>query len=331
MTYQKLRQICNSNYQTPSWPINATTDQCDDPLSTCCCNSIAFSVRMLCINCQWDESGTSDPGHSANPYAYYHYRWSSGVANEGNYCGAGWNQSLPDSLQLSVCQKGIRLEDFLYSIFWPDGSWNFVEYEQRAQQILASRPQSLYCQNTTQNATSTASVAHTTSSGNSSVPPAVGPTNLMAAVGGLGGALGLVVIGVIIAIIFYRRRLRRRAALAVGDSPGLSHNQHESIPSSVVTPVFGQSKTVSQVQLEHTHNRTPPHREETSGSRRAPLTSRYVEEIYGSPVSVSMAPSTYGMSDSELPARECDTSRAPISHPQTDLPPDHRTVYSISS
>lgn len=30
---------------------------------------------------------------------------------------------LPDSLQLSVCQKGIRLEDFLYSIFWPDGSW----------------------------------------------------------------------------------------------------------------------------------------------------------------------------------------------------------------
>lgn len=223
-----------------------------------------------------------------------------------------------------------------------------MEYEQRAQQILASRPQSLYCQNTTQNATSTASVAHTTSSGNSSVPPAVGPTNLMAAVGGLGGALGLVVIGVIIAIIFYRRRLRRRAALAVGDSPGLSHNQHESIPSSVVTPVFGQSKTVSQVQLEHTHSqctiprgpclpfnvasdRTPPHREETSGSRRAPLTSRYVEEIYGSPVSVSMAPSTYGMSDSELPARECDTSRAPISHPQTDLPPDYRTVYSISS
>ncbi|EPS97700.1 hypothetical protein FOMPIDRAFT_123291, partial [Fomitopsis schrenkii] len=156
VTYQKLRQICNSNYQTPSWPIDAPTDQCDDPLSTCCCNSIAWSVRMLCINCQWDEFGTSDPGHSASAGAYYDYRWSSGTPNQGSYCGDGWNQTLPESVQLAVCQNGVRLEDFLYSIFWADGSWYSPDFEQSAQAILASQTKPLNpCQNTTPGATST--------------------------------------------------------------------------------------------------------------------------------------------------------------------------------
>ncbi|KAH9832223.1 uncharacterized protein C8Q71DRAFT_267387 [Rhodofomes roseus] len=123
MTYQRLRQTCNSNYTTPTWTINGNTDQCDDPLSTCCCNSIAWSLRMLCINCEWDENGAGDIGHSATAGAYYQYRWSSGVPNSGMYCGDGYNQTLPQSLQLAICNKGIGLSDFLYSIFWPDGSW----------------------------------------------------------------------------------------------------------------------------------------------------------------------------------------------------------------
>ncbi|EPS97701.1 hypothetical protein FOMPIDRAFT_1127896 [Fomitopsis schrenkii] len=127
-TYQKLRQICNSNYQTPSWPINTPTDQCDDPLSSCCCNSVAWSVRMLCIkyvpisptamannvfpglSCQWDQFGTTDPGHSAS--------------------------TLPESIQLAVCQNGVRLEDFLYSIFWADGSWYSIIILLRTKLIL---------------------------------------------------------------------------------------------------------------------------------------------------------------------------------------------------
>ncbi|KAH9832211.1 uncharacterized protein C8Q71DRAFT_266693 [Rhodofomes roseus] len=122
-TYQRLRQICNDNYTTPTWAIDTPTDQCDDPLSTCCCNSIAWSIRMLCINCEWDEFGVGDPGHSAGAGAYYNYRWSTGVPNNGIYCGDGHNQTLPETLQQAVCDRGIRLGDFLYNIFWPDGSW----------------------------------------------------------------------------------------------------------------------------------------------------------------------------------------------------------------
>lgn len=30
---------------------------------------------------------------------------------------------LPDGLQRTVCDQGLKLNDFLYTIFWPDGSW----------------------------------------------------------------------------------------------------------------------------------------------------------------------------------------------------------------
>ena len=62
-----MRGLSWSADQTPSWAVDAAPDQCDDPLSkfahsrknrytklclrqgTCCCNSIAWSLRMLCI------------------------------------------------------------------------------------------------------------------------------------------------------------------------------------------------------------------------------------------------------------------------------------------
>ncbi|KAI0734883.1 hypothetical protein C8Q72DRAFT_791619 [Fomitopsis betulina] len=358
MTYQKLRQLCNSNYQTPSWAIEAPTDQCDDPISICCCNSIAFSIRMLCINCQWDAFGTTDPGHSAStsidsfkcggtaltgwrwiavPGSFYVYRWSSGVVD---YCGDGWNQTLPDIVQLAVCQKGIRLEDFLYSIFWPDGScaaltfYHSPDFEQQAQQLLVSQPQSpSYCTNTTQIATSTASFAHTMSLGDSSIPPAantsagsvppvVEKTNSPTAIGALGGALGLVVIGAIVAILLYRRSLRRRYAVLVA---GIQErpNTHEGVPASGVTPFFKSFQDVAQIQSEHTRKRTPP----PSQSHSAPSVFGYGREAYESPVPVSAALSTYGMPSSELSIRDRDAGRVPVSLPQ--LPPDYRTVYSI--
>ncbi|KAI0728161.1 hypothetical protein C8Q72DRAFT_412054 [Fomitopsis betulina] len=329
MTYQRLRQICNIKYQTPSWAIDATTDQCDDPLSTCCCNSIAWSVRMLCINCQWDEFGTTDPGHSANPGAYYVYRWSSGVVNQGNYCGDGWNQTLPDSLQLAVCQNRVRLEDFLYKIFWPDGSWNFLDYEQQAQQLLASQNQSLnYCNNT-QNATSTASSAHTAVA--TSEAPVAGKVNLAAAVGGsLGGVLGLLVIGAIVVILLYRGRLRQlrgTSAVSVADSQDLSQHKHEGIHASIVTPFFGQYRAASQ-SGRMPKRIQPPHvyGEESSQPSRSystPSVSGYGEEGYGTPV--SMTPSTSSdVLSSDL--QERDAGRMPFPHLQ--LPPEYRTVYS---
>ncbi|KAI0734850.1 hypothetical protein C8Q72DRAFT_328663 [Fomitopsis betulina] len=338
MTYQKLRQICNSSYQTPSWTIGRPADTCDDPLNICCCNSIAWSVRNLCINCEWDADGTTDTGNSGVPGDFYRWRWSTGVANEGIYCGDGWNQTLPDSVQLAVCQQGIRLENFLYGIFWPDGSWNFTDFEQQAQQILASQSQSLsYCQNTTQNVTIvTWSSAHTvdtqsvlpaaaTSADNDA--PVGGKTDTtVAAVGGaLGGALGLLALGVIVAMLLYRRRLRRSSAVSMADSHDLSQNAH----TSILTTFVGRNDSV--LQSEHTSNpvQTPPPREGSSGLHSTSLVLEHGDEEYGNPVSIT--PSPYGgMHGSELPVRERDAGPVPVSDSLPELPPDYRTVYSDS-
>ncbi|EPS94389.1 hypothetical protein FOMPIDRAFT_62388, partial [Fomitopsis schrenkii] len=113
MTYQKLRQICNSNYQTPSWPIDAPTDQCDDPLSTCCCNSISWSLRFLCI--KYVQTSPTATANNVIPGKAVNGTWMT------------FRLRLPDSVQLAVCQNHIQLEDFLYSIFWPDGSWYVLD------------------------------------------------------------------------------------------------------------------------------------------------------------------------------------------------------------
>ncbi|KAL0566851.1 hypothetical protein V5O48_015150, partial [Marasmius crinis-equi] len=48
-TYERLRQICNNNYRVG---ILTEDEKCDDQVGDCCCNNIAFSLRMLCFTCQ---------------------------------------------------------------------------------------------------------------------------------------------------------------------------------------------------------------------------------------------------------------------------------------
>lgn len=137
--------------------------------------------------------------------------------------------------------------------------YHSTDFEQQAQQILASQSQSLsYCQNTTQNVTIvTWSSAHTvdtqsvlpaaaTSADNDA--PVGGKTDTtVAAVGGaLGGALGLLALGVIVAMLLYRRRLRRSSAVSMADSHDLSQNAH----TSILTTFVGRNDSV--LQSEHT-------------------------------------------------------------------------------
>ncbi|KAI0734899.1 hypothetical protein C8Q72DRAFT_331174, partial [Fomitopsis betulina] len=265
---------------------------------------------------------------------FYRWRWSTLVVGDGIYCGDGWNKTLPESVQLAVCQEGVRLETFLYNIFWPDGSWNFPEFEEQALQMIASPPQPLsYCQSTTQNATTTLSSAHPTNT--QSVVPAAATSisagsdasvvgkmdTMVAAVGGaLGGALGIVVIGVIVAFLLYRRRLRRLLAASMSESRDLSQNAN----TSNLTPFVGHYGTV--LKSEHMPKlQTPPPRELN------PSPSGYGVEGYGyglPVVSSALSPAYGGMDSSELPVRERDTGRAPVSFSQPELPPDYRTVYS---
>ncbi|KAI0743460.1 hypothetical protein C8Q80DRAFT_1181274 [Daedaleopsis nitida] len=126
-TYQRLRQICNPDYQVPQFrnPQVATPgDFCDDQVSSCCCNTVAFQLSMLCLNCQYDTvDGNIGSGIDTDVGSYAEYRLN---------CGGGKNHSLPDDIQQAVCNKNIRLDNFLYG-GWDDGSWFYVWSKENAQ------------------------------------------------------------------------------------------------------------------------------------------------------------------------------------------------------
>ncbi|EPT04126.1 hypothetical protein FOMPIDRAFT_1046587 [Fomitopsis schrenkii] len=207
---------------------------------------------------------------------------------------------------------------------------NFPDFEQRAQQILASQGQPLsHCQNTTQstplttipntqNATSISAPTTSSPGGSHTVPPpaptsgasAGGKVNISAAVGGsLGGALGLVVLGAIIAILRYRRRSRGTTEVPKIDSQNLSQDKVESMPESVVTPFFGKFQAISS--SDHLPGGTPSPRtygEEIlhpPGSYTVPTISGYGEED-GPPVPLASPASSWPGSQ----LREYDTGVA---------------------
>ena len=71
--------------------------------------------------------------------------------------------------------------------------------------------------------------------------------NIAAAIGGsLGGALSLVMLGAIIAILRYRGHLRRLRAARdpILDSHNLTENKSPETPASAVTPFLGHYPTV---------------------------------------------------------------------------------------
>ncbi|KAI0823189.1 hypothetical protein BC628DRAFT_592410 [Trametes gibbosa] len=109
VTYQRLRQICNGDYEVPNFRPNTPGDNCDDQVSTCCCNTVAFQSH----SCQQDHLAGNQIGIDAGVGAYTLYRGG---------CGAGTNNSLPTDIQSAVCNRNIRLDNFVYG-GWADGSW----------------------------------------------------------------------------------------------------------------------------------------------------------------------------------------------------------------
>ncbi|KAH9935280.1 uncharacterized protein B0H18DRAFT_975092 [Fomitopsis serialis] len=351
-TYQRLRQICNSDYTTPTWNIDATTDQCDDPLSTCCCNSITWSVRMLCINCEWDEFGVNDPGHSAVAGAYYNYRWSSGTPNNGMYCGDGYNQTLPESLQQAVCDRGIYLGDFLYSIFWPDGSWNFTNFE-----FLAKQDPALHNNQSLDSCTSTSSTPITVTLSGTNTPSILPPTSAVggksdtvAVVGGsLGGALGLVLLGAIIVVHYVkRRRLRQsRSAVGVADDRAQSRDRLGAAASwtnfstNIVTPFVSQSPRPPSNEQISQRTSTPSTHSETylvpDGSYTSPPTDTSEGDDSPTPTGVHPPnPKRKGKVNRPRRIRRNSVFVQPVTELRehdaemllSRLPPEYRTMYS---
>ncbi|KAF8217226.1 hypothetical protein K438DRAFT_413074 [Mycena galopus ATCC 62051] len=111
-TYQSLRQICNPEYTVGVQNVNTPPDSCSDQVSGCCCNTIAFSLSMLCLNCQ-QNIGTGN-GFDAGTGAYQDYLGS---------CANPQSFQLPSDIQTAVCNEKLKIDNDIYTNGWSDGSW----------------------------------------------------------------------------------------------------------------------------------------------------------------------------------------------------------------
>ncbi|KIK58749.1 hypothetical protein GYMLUDRAFT_74780 [Collybiopsis luxurians FD-317 M1] len=117
-TYQRLRQICNPNFEVGIMNTTTPPDSCDDGSADCCCNSVAFSLAMLCLNCQQNIS--SSAGHDAGAGAFQAYLNDNGTDKT---CFPETVESLPLNVQATVCKQNISIFNDLYNLVWSDGSW----------------------------------------------------------------------------------------------------------------------------------------------------------------------------------------------------------------
>ncbi|KAJ3788894.1 hypothetical protein GGU10DRAFT_372627 [Lentinula aff. detonsa] len=215
-TYERLRQICNSDFEVGVMSNTLPPDTCDEQISDCCCNSIAYALAMLCLNCQQNIGGGS--GYDAREFLL---RYGIAVAccassptnigfapAAGDYqlylqgsrtnstCSPVQNQTLSTSIQTAVCNEEIKLFDSLYSLFWTDGSWYYMYTEQSISKAIASNNNNTFthCASTTLNGTSTSTASGSSSSASSNLSSSHS-SNLS------GGAIGGIVVGAIVGVV----------------------------------------------------------------------------------------------------------------------------------
>ncbi|RPD56168.1 hypothetical protein L227DRAFT_288283 [Lentinus tigrinus ALCF2SS1-6] len=214
-TYQQLRQICNPSYTVPKFFPNTPGDSCDDQVSSCCCNTVAFVLSMLCMNCQYDTQ-LGEVGIDAGKGAYSLYA--------GNCHPRAANKTLPNDIQQAVCNKAIKIDRNIYDVFWTTEDWFYVWSKENMVKDLAATNNNTFtkCASTTKNdtvsttqsvsdsitastmdsssTTAPAAASSSSSSSSSKVGPIVGGV-----VGGVGGAIAAGVMG------FFLWRARRQA------------------------------------------------------------------------------------------------------------------------
>ncbi|KAI0754647.1 hypothetical protein C8Q80DRAFT_1297970 [Daedaleopsis nitida] len=128
-TYERLRQICNPDYQVPDFLPMTPGDRCNDQVSSCCCNSVAFQLSMLCKNCQYVKVDGSTAGYDAGefrpsvlprsrcPHTIAIYKHPDRTQQSSTISAT----RLPGDVQQAVCNKDIRLDNYLYG-GWEDGA-----------------------------------------------------------------------------------------------------------------------------------------------------------------------------------------------------------------
>ncbi|KAG2155236.1 uncharacterized protein EDB93DRAFT_1129571 [Suillus bovinus] len=275
-TYQQLRQICNSAYVVGNFSSTTPGDRCDDQVSDCCCNSVAFALSMLCMNCQEDAVSGNVAGFDAAPGTYTTY-----LAG----CGLGVNQSLPADIQQAVCNENIKIDNFLYNrSYWSDGSCRWTADYAVEQQAINNNNTFTVCPNQvlasaslpTSTTVHTAAVSATltalpSSSGNTtSVTVASSTSNSKTIIiGGAVGGAALAIIAVLGGAYCYRRSKRPRM---IQDTPSVFLGQ-----SHGVQPIYGASVADTEaVATQRYSSLSPVRRNHGSSANSTVPVTRYL-------------------------------------------------------
>ncbi|KAI0683050.1 hypothetical protein C8Q76DRAFT_772517 [Earliella scabrosa] len=282
VTYERLRQICNPDYQVPNFRPFTPGDQCDDQVSACCCNTVAFQLSMLCMNCQYVTEEGNVIGIDAGVGAYDLYRQNCGQERVAIHRQSDSTPlRLPDDIQRAVCNKDIRLDNFVYG-GWDDGAWFYVWSKQNA-----VREHNVYNNNTftrcpdqispsvTPTPTSQSTTASDASITSSSQTPtelgAGGPTqtdtteasggsNIGPIVGGVVGGVGAIVIAV--TVIMFCRLRRKQSATGTRGTPDNHYNYtYQDDPTS--PPMTSATPFAASMA---SHSRDPSSQWPTSGA-----------------------------------------------------------------
>ncbi|KAJ3777353.1 hypothetical protein FB446DRAFT_169821 [Lentinula raphanica] len=154
-TYERLRKICNSSFETGIMHTNAPPDTCMDEFGDCCCNSVAFALSMFCLAYVARESvlrllmifnqsliTSCQQGKGIDAGAGTYQLYLQGSRPSGHSCSPVVNRScvsfckqvvgmqsqtlhsLPTHIEDAVCDQGIKIIDDIYSrTFWANGAW----------------------------------------------------------------------------------------------------------------------------------------------------------------------------------------------------------------
>ncbi|KAK0504446.1 hypothetical protein EDD18DRAFT_1133803 [Armillaria luteobubalina] len=243
-TYERLRKICNSQYVLGTLSTKAPPDTCDDQVASCCCNSIAFGLSMLCVTCQHGRGNGS--GIDADRGSYQSYL----MHGSNSFCTPNTNRSFTNDIQTSVCNNELKIHDSFYDrVFWADGSWFYTWSREYMEMINAvdGNNSFTHCSSTTMNVTSTSSqfqsTPYLTLSATSSA--SLGPTST--GIGSpskflSGGAVAGIVVGsiafagvIILFLIWLLWYHRRPAAVEDSEPPHLPFITHSASEDASVT------------------------------------------------------------------------------------------------
>ncbi|KAG2148949.1 hypothetical protein DEU56DRAFT_86944 [Suillus clintonianus] len=282
MTYQRLRQICNSAYLVGNFAATTPGDHCDDQVSDCCCNSVAFALSMLCMNCQEDAVAGDVAGFDAAPGTYSAYLAP---------CTTPTNQSLPASIQQAVCNENIKIDDFLYNrSYWSDGSWFYrwtADYAVEQQAInnnntftvcpnqvspSVSLPKSTAVPTAGTSLPGTGAASASSSSSGNATPSALSAssdsstssTSQKAIIGGAVGGAAFAIVAVLGGIYCYRRRKRPRM---IQDTPSVFTDQFPGARS-----IYGASLANTEPVTQRYSSLSPNRRNDGSRESTLPMT-----------------------------------------------------------